>query len=298
MYGPAGERRLTELELEWLPGYEDSAPVRIGNAATLQFQLDVYGEVADSLLTSRLMGVPADPEAWPLYVAVLDFLETCWREPDEGIWEVRGPRQHFTHSKVMAWVAFDRAVQGCDEFGLDWDMKRLVALRDEVHAEVCARGFDGERNSFVQAYGSKALDASLLMLPLVGFLPPDDPRVVGTVEAIERELMRDGFVIRYATEGGVDGLPAGEGAFLPCSFWFADNLALMGRVDEATALFERLIDCCNDVGLISEEYEPETGRMLGNFPQAMTHVALINTACNLSGRPGPARVRAGETTAL
>jgi GH15 family glucan-1,4-alpha-glucosidase len=291
MYGPAGERRLTEQELVWLPGYEGSTPVRIGNAATLQFQLDVYGEVADSLFTSRRMGVPGDPDALPLYVAVLDFLEECWQSPDEGIWEVRGPRQHFTHSKVMAWVAFDRAVQGCRDFGFGWDVARLEGLRDAVHAQVCEQGFDAERNAFVQAYGSKALDASLLMMPIVGFLPPDDPRVVGTVQAIERELMRDDFVIRYETTEDVDGLPPGEGVFLPCSFWYADNLALMGRVDEATARFERLIECCNDVGLISEEYEPETGRMLGNFPQAMTHVALINTACNLSGVKGPAHRR-------
>jgi GH15 family glucan-1,4-alpha-glucosidase len=293
MYGAAGERRLTELELDWLPGYEGSKPVRIGNAATKQFQLDVYGEIADALHGAERVGVPADPEVWPLQRALLDYLEDGWRQPDEGIWEVRGPRRHFTHSKVMAWVAFDRAVKGAEHLGLDWDIDHLKAVRDEVHAEVCERGFDAEQNAFVQSYGSTSLDASLLMVPLVGFLPADDPRVVGTVAAIQRELLRDGFVQRYPTQEGVDGLPPGEGVFLPCSFWLADNLALMGRVDEARALFERLTDLCNDVGLISEEYDPEAGRLLGNFPQAMTHVALINTACNLTGEPGPARSRAG-----
>jgi GH15 family glucan-1,4-alpha-glucosidase len=225
---------------------------------------------------------------------MLGFLENGWRDPDEGIWEVRGPRQHFTHSKVMAWVAFDRAVKGIEAMRLDWDLDRAKALRDAVHTEVCTQGFDAERNSFVQSFGSKALDASLLMLPLVGFLPPDDPRVMGTVDAIQRELLFDGcFVQRYVTDSGVDGLPPGEGAFLPCSFWFADNLALMGRLDEARALFERLVALCNDVGLISEEYDPNLGRLLGNFPQAMTHVALINTACNLTGEVGPARTRSG-----
>ena len=294
MYGPAGERRLTELELPWLPGYESSAPVRIGNAATLQFQLDVYGEVADAFHATDRAGVAPDPDVGPLQRAMLGFLEDGWRDPDEGIWEVRGPRQHFTHSKVMAWVAFDRAVKGIEAMRLDWDLDKAKALRDAVHAEVCAQGFDAERNSFVQSFGAKALDASLLMIPLVGFLPPDDPRVMGTVDAIQRELLRDGcFVHRYLTDDGVDGLPPGEGTFLPCSFWFADNLALMGRLDEARALFERLIALCNDVGLISEEYDPDTGRLLGNFPQAMTHVALINTACNLSGEVGPARTRSG-----
>jgi GH15 family glucan-1,4-alpha-glucosidase len=294
MYGPAGERRLTELEIPWLPGYESSAPVRIGNAATLQFQLDVYGEVADAFHATDRAGVAPDPDVGPLQRAMLGFLEDGWRDPDEGIWEVRGPRQHFTHSKVMAWVAFDRAVKGIEAMRLDWDLDKAKALRDAVHAEVCAQGFDAERNSFVQSFGAKALDASLLMIPLVGFLPPDDPRVMGTVDAIQRELLRDGcFVHRYLTDDGADGLPPGEGTFLPCSFWFADNLALMGRIDEARALFERLIALCNDVGLISEEYDPDTGRLLGNFPQAMTHVALINTACNLSGEVGPARTRSG-----
>ena len=294
MYGAAGERRLMEYEVDWLPGYEGSSPVRVGNAASGQFQLDVYGEVFDALHQTRRVGLPPDPSIWPLALTLLDFLEDAWREPDEGIWEVRGPRQHFTHSKMMAWVAFDRAVKTVTEMNLvDVDAKPWEWLRDEIHAQVCAQGFDAERNAFVQHYGSQALDASLLMMPLVGFLPPDDPRVQGTVDAIERELVVDGFVQRYQTEGGVDGLPPGEGAFLPCSFWLADNLALMGRIDEARALFERLIALRNDVGLIAEEYDAKSGRQLGNFPQAMTHVALVNTACNLAGHGGPARTRSG-----
>ena len=293
MYGPAGERRLTEATLEWLPGYERSSPVRIGNAASEQFQLDVYGEVADALHATERAGVPADPEIWPVQEALLEFLEDAWRRPDEGIWEVRGGRRQFTHSNVMAWVAFDRAVKGVEELGADLDIDRWKAAREEVHRDVCANGYDADRNTFVQSYGSKALDASLLMIPLVGFLPPDDPRVAGTVAAIQRELVTDGFVQRYISEGGVDGLPPGEGVFLPCSFWLADNLALMGRVDEARAIFERMTGLCNDVGLISEEYDPVARRMLGNFPQAMTHVALINSACNITGTSGPARSRSG-----
>ena len=293
MYGPAGERRLTELEIDWLPGYEGSRPVRIGNAASRQFQLDVYGEVADALHATLRAGLPPDPDMWPIQQAVLDFLEDGWRQPDEGIWEVRGPRRHFTHSKVMAWVAFDRAVKAIKTLDLPWDSAHFEALRDEVHAEVCARGYDPVRNTFVQSYGSDSLDASLLMIPLVGFLAPGDPRVAGTVAAIQRELMEDGFVRRYDSHRDVDGLPPGEGVFLPCSFWLADNLALMGRMDEARSLFERLAGLCNDVGLISEEYDPAGERLLGNFPQAMTHVALINTACNLAGATGPARSRSG-----
>jgi GH15 family glucan-1,4-alpha-glucosidase len=297
MYGPAGERRLTEFEVSWLPGYESSAPVRVGNAATLQFQLDVYGEVADAFHATDRAGVAPDPATGPLQRALLDFLEHGWRNADEGIWEVRGPRRHFTHSKVMAWVAFDRAVKGIERNRIEWDLPRAKALRDAVHAEVCEQGFDAERNTFVQSYDSPSLDASLLMIPLVGFLPPDDPRVAGTVAAIEHGLLRDGFVERYKSDDGVDGLPPGEGVFLPCSFWLADNLALMGRMAEARALFERLIGLCNDVGLVSEEYDPSSQRLLGNFPQAMTHVALINTACNLSGERGPARSRAGTAAA-
>ena len=294
MYGPAGERRLAEYELDWLPGYESSSPVRVGNAASGQFQLDVYGEVMDALHLTRRVGIPPDPSVWPLALTLLDFLEEAWRTPDEGIWEVRGPRQHFTHSKVMAWVAFDRAVKAVTELHLEhFDTKPWEWLRDEVHAQVCAQGYDADRNTFTQHYGTSALDASLLMIPLVGFLPPDDPRVAGTVDAIQRELVVDDFVQRYQTTGGVDGLPPGEGAFLPCSFWLADNLALMGRHDEAQAIFDRLAGLVNDVGLISEEYDPKGERLLGNFPQAMTHVSLINTACNLSGMAGPARSRSG-----
>ncbi|HEY8216166.1 MAG TPA: glycoside hydrolase family 15 protein [Acidimicrobiia bacterium] len=294
MYGPAGERRLSEYEVDWLPGYEGSRPVRIGNAASEQFQLDIYGEVLDTLHLANRVGIPPDPSVWPLVLTIVDFLEEAWHRPDEGIWEVRGERQHFTHSKIMAWVAFDRAVKAVRELPMEGvDTARWEALRDEIHAQVCEQGYDPARNTFVQHYGSDALDASLLLIPLVGFLPATDPRVQGTIAAIERELVVDGFVRRYATEEGVDGLPGGEGAFLPCSFWLADNFALTGRIDDARSLFERLIGLCNDVGLISEEYDPERQRMLGNFPQAMTHVALVNTACNLAGHGGPARTRSG-----
>jgi GH15 family glucan-1,4-alpha-glucosidase len=300
MYGASGERRLTELELDWLPGYEGSAPVRSGNAASRQFQLDVYGEMADTMHVTRKLGLRPPRQVDGIGVAILEFLEDGWRQPDDGIWEIRGPRQHFTHSKVMAWVAFDRAVKSIAiNPAVPWrrDLDQLRARRDEVHAEVLQMGFDAERNSFVQSYGSTRLDASLLMIPLVGFLPPSDPRVVGTLEAIGRELMDHGFVRRYETTAGVDGLPPGEGAFLPCSFWFADNLALMGRVDEARALYTELIGLANDVGLLSEEYDPEAQRLVGNFPQAMTHVALVNTAANLTGRISPARSRSGVRVA-
>jgi GH15 family glucan-1,4-alpha-glucosidase len=295
MYGPAGERRLTEWEVPWLPGYEGSKPVRIGNAASEQFQLDVYGEVIDALYQSRRGAiVERDVDAFELGVALLNFLEDAWKKPDEGIWEVRGPRQHFTHSKVMAWVAFDRAVQLLDEHGDESDAPNAAhwrALRDEVHTEVCAKAYDADRKTFVQAYGSSNLDAALLMMPLVGFLPATDERMQGTVAAIQRELTADGFVARYTTETAVDGLPPGEGVFLPCTFWLADNLAMMGRVDEARALFERLIGVANDVGLLAEEYDPATKRQLGNFPQAFSHVSLVNSGFNLSRLAGPARHR-------
>jgi GH15 family glucan-1,4-alpha-glucosidase len=281
MYGPAGERRLTELELPWLAGYENSAPVRIGNAASDQFQLDVYGELMDAMLQGRDGGIEPDEAAWRLQRALMDFLEGAWDEPDEGIWEVRGKRRHFVHSKVMAWVAFDRAVQNVERFGQDGPVDRWRALREQVHREVCERGFDAERRTFTQSYGSRGLDAATLMIPVVGFLPPDDERVVGTVEAIQRELMADGFVLRYDTREADDGLPPGEGAFLPCSFWLADCLALIGRHDEARALFDRLAGLANDVGLLAEEYDPRLGRQVGNFPQAFTHVGLVNTAMNL-----------------
>lgn len=292
MYGAAGERRLDEYEVDWLRGYERSEPVRVGNDAHRQFQLDVYGEVLDSLHQMRCLGVDEDPNAWALQTAILEFLEGGWRAPDEGIWEVRGGRRDFVHSKVMAWVAFDRAVKGIDGFGLEGPRDRWAAARDEIHREVLEQGYDAERNTFTQSYGSRALDASALMIPLVGFLPADDPRVAGTVDAVQRELSVDGFVMRYESDGGVDGLPPGEGSFLPCSFWLADALGLIGRTDEARALFERLAGLANDVGLLSEEYDPVSGRLLGNFPQAFTHVSLVNTAGNLSSTARPAVHRA------
>jgi GH15 family glucan-1,4-alpha-glucosidase len=284
MYGVAGERRLWEFTLDWLPGYEGSRPVRVGNAASEQFQLDVYGEVLDALHQGRIRDLEVSKEAWALQRRLLGFLEHAWKEPDEGIWEVRGPRRHFTHSKVMAWVAFDRGVQAVERFGRAGPVERWREIRRAIHHEVCERGFDAELNSFTQSYGSKRLDASLLIIPLVGFLPPDDPRMVGTVTAIERELVRDGFVYRYTPDEearSVDGLPPGEGAFLPCTFWLADNLALQGRLDEAHAIFQGLLDLRSDLGLLAEEWDPTARRQLGNFPQAFTHVALVNTAFNL-----------------
>ena len=299
MYGLAGERRLTELELPWLTGYEGSKPVRIGNAATEQLQLDVYGEVLDALHQGRVHELGLSREAWALQRRLLTYLENVWKEPDEGIWEVRGPRRHFTHSKVMAWVAFDRGVQAVERFGRNGPVERWRKARAAIHEEVCQRGFDRELNSFTGFYGSKRLDASLLMIPLVGFLPANDPRMIGTVAAIERELVRDGFVQRYAADAqteSIDGLPPGEGAFLPCTFWLADNLALQGRLDEARALFERLLSLRNDLGLLAEEYDPAQRRQLGNYPQAFTHVALVNTAFNLSqsAAPTPAEQRRPE----
>jgi GH15 family glucan-1,4-alpha-glucosidase len=291
MYGLAGERRLPELELDWLPGYENSRPVRIGNAAHRQFQLDVFGELMDSLYLARRAGVEENENAWRVERTMMNYLEKAWREPDEGIWEVRGPRRHFVHSKIMAWVAFDRAVKEVEQMGMEGPVDRWRAAREEVHREVCAKGFDPERNSFVQYYGSKELDASLLMIPLVGFLPPEDPRVRGTVEAIAKELCQEGFVLRYRPRPELEGLPGPEGVFLPCTFWMVDNLALLGKQDQAEELFECLIALCNDVGLISEEYDPEGARLLGNFPQAFSHVALVNSACNLERTMGPAADR-------
>jgi GH15 family glucan-1,4-alpha-glucosidase len=300
MYGPAGERRLTELELPWLSGYEGSAPVRIGNAASAQFQIDVYGELMDAMLQAREGGIPADDAAWRLQVALMGFLEESWDEPDEGIWEVRGKRRHFVHSKVMAWVAFDRAVRTAERFGQDGPLDRWRALRDRIHREVCERGYDTERRTFTQSYGSRGLDAATLMIPVVGFLPPDDERVIGTVEAIRREICQDGFVLRYDTREADDGLPPGEGAFLPCSFWLADCLTMIGRHDEAHELFDRLAGLANDVGLIAEEYDPRLGRQVGNFPQAFTHVGLVNTAMNLdrADTVSPAEARADRTGAV
>jgi GH15 family glucan-1,4-alpha-glucosidase len=291
LYGVAGERRLTELELPWLPGYEASAPVRIGNSAAEQYQLDVYGELMDSLHQARGAGIPANPAAWHVQRVLLDFLESGWREPDDGIWEVRGPRRHFTHSKVMAWVAVDRAVKAVERFGLDGPVDRWRSLRDEIHTEVCREGFDAELGTFTQFYGSSELDASLLMIALVGFLPPTDPRVAGTVAAIERELLHDGLVRRYSTTTDVDGLPVGEAAFLVCTLWLADNLALLGRRRDARGLFERVLDLRNDVGLLSEEYDAVARRLVGNFPQALSHVGLVNTAHNLATTHGPAERR-------
>ena len=281
MYGPAGERRLLELELDWLPGYEESRPVRIGNGASKQFQLDVYGEVLDVLHQARMRKLEQDEDSWALQRRLLESLEERWREPDEGIWEVRGPRRHFTHSKVMAWVGFDRGIKAVEDFGHEGPVNRWRELRGEIHAEVLSRGFDRELNSFVQSYESERLDASLLTIPIVGFLPPDDPRVRGTLEAIRRELYQDGFVQRYSHDEAaeiVDGLPPGEGAFLLCTFWFIDNLALLGELDEAYELFGRMVALRNDLGLLSEEYDVELGRFCGNFPQAFSHIGLINTA--------------------
>ena len=282
LYGVTGVRRLDEAELAWLPGYQGAAPVRVGNAASRQFQLDVYGEVMDTLHLARMSGLDPEPAAWNVQLALLKFLEDKWTEPDDGIWEVRGPRRHFTHSKVMAWVAFDRGIKDAERDGLEAPLERWRAIRSAIHAEVCAKGFDFASNAFVQSYESPHLDASLLLIPQVGFLPLDDPRVLGTIAAIERELVVEGLVLRYATETGVDALPAGEGTFLPCSFWLADSYALTGRRQEAEALFERLLALRNDVGLLAEEYDPRTKRMLGNFPQALTHMALVNTARLLS----------------
>lgn len=296
VYGPAGERRLNEIELDWLPGYEGSKPVRVGNRAVSQLQLDVYGEVMDSLYFARRAGIEPDAAAWALEKALLGFLEEAWRQPDEGIWEVRGPRRHFTHSKVMAWVATDRAIKAVECFGLDGPVDRWRKIRASIHDEVCRQGFDADQRAFTQFYGSHELDASLLMIPLVGFLPPSDPRVIGTVRAIECELVRDGFVLRYMhgpRTPAIDGLPPGEGVFLPCSFWLADNYVLQGRDEDAEKLFERLLGLRNDVGLLSEEYDVESGRLVGNFPQAFSHVALVNTACNLSHMHGPAAHRCG-----
>jgi GH15 family glucan-1,4-alpha-glucosidase len=282
MYGVAGERRLAEFELPWLAGYAGSAPVRVGNAASEQLQIDVFGEVLDAFYQARAHGLAFTKSAWDLQKVLLGYLERLWPEPDDGIWEIRGERRHFVHSKVMAWVAFDRAVRSVEEQQLDGPVDDWRAMRDRIHAEVCERGFDAELGSFVQSYGSKELDASLLLLPLVGFLPAADPRVRGTIEAIERGLVEDGFVLRYRThERGVDGLPPGEGVFLPCSFWLVDCLELLGRHDDAHALFDRLIALANDVGLLSEEYDPREKRLLGNFPQAFTHLALVNSAFNL-----------------
>ncbi|MFY4718154.1 glycoside hydrolase family 15 protein [Streptomyces sp. LaBMicrA B280] len=288
MYGVAGERRLPETELPWLPGFAGSSPVRTGNGAVEQLQLDVYGEVMDSLSLARGAGLPTRPHMWSIQRALMDFLASAWRQPDQGLWEVRGGRRHFVHSKVMVWVAADRAVktleQGQETGG---DLAGWRRLREEVHREVCEKGYDPERNTFTQSYGSRELDAALLLIPRVGFLPPDDPRVIGTVDAIRADLGHDGFLRRYDSEEDddsvVDGLPGGEGAFLACSFWLVDALHLTGRPQEARELFERLVRVANDVGLLAEEYDPVADRQLGNFPQAFSHLGLVNSALTLFG---------------
>ena len=294
MYGLHGERRLTELELPWLRGYENSRPVRIGNGAYSQTQLDVFGELMDSFQLGRRSGLSVDGpfNSWRIELHLIDYIAKNWRQPDNGIWEVRGGLQHFTHSKVMAWVAVQKGVEAVDQFGLKGPVDAWRQLAAEIHAEICERGFDQERNTFTQAYGSKNLDASLLLLPLVGFLPATDPRIVGTVAAIERELMIDGFVRRYTPEDTDDGLTGDEGTFLACTFWFADNLCLQGRLDEAREILERVLAIRNDLGLLAEQYDPRSKRLLGNFPQAFSHVGLINTAFNLTREASPARRRA------
>ncbi|MEI7031374.1 glycoside hydrolase family 15 protein [Streptomyces pratensis] len=286
MYGIAGERELGEAELDWLPGYENSGPVRVGNGAANQLQLDVYGEVTEALHLAHMTGLTRNDYAMGLQLKLIEYLEKHWEEPDEGIWEVRGPRRHFVHSKVMAWVAVDRTIKLVESGDVEGPLERWYALRDDIHRDVCERGYDKERNTFTQSYGSKELDASLLLIPQMGFLPPDDKRVIGTIEAIQRELStEDGFILRYPTEGddaGVDGLAGDEGAFLACSFWMADDLAMIGRVDEARQLFEKLLSLRNDLGLLAEEWDSNLQRQVGNFPQAFSHVPLIDTALRLT----------------
>jgi GH15 family glucan-1,4-alpha-glucosidase len=293
VYGVGGERWLPELIVPWLSGYENSSPVRIGNAAYQQLQLDVFGEIADAMLQNLKAGMGITERGRALRPVILEYLARAWREPDEGIWEVRGGPQHFVHSKVMAWVAFDRAADAVEAEAFGDAAQRWREIADEIHAEICERGFDVGLNSFVQSYGSKRVDASLLLVPLVGFLPPNDPRIQGTIRAVEDKLLIDGeFVLRYETESPRDGLPEGEGAFLPCSFWLVDNYILQGRYAEARKLFDRLLSRCNDVGLLAEEFDPLTGRMLGNFPQAYSHVGVINCALSLSRQTGPIEERA------
>jgi GH15 family glucan-1,4-alpha-glucosidase len=297
MYGIGGERRLVEWTVPWLPGFRNSAPVRVGNSAHNQLQLDVFGEVMDALHQARRGGVGPTDDGWAVQIAFLKHLETAWTEPDESIWEVRSGRRHFTYSKVMAWVAFDRAIKSAEEYHLDGPIERWRELRTLIHADVCRKGFDRKQQSFVQSYASNELDASLLLLPVVGFLPPQDPRIIGTVEAIERRLMVDGFVRRYDTALAADGMPPGEGVFLACSFWMVDAYVMLGRLDDAQALFKRLAALCNDVGLLSEEYDPASGELLGNFPQAFSHVALVNSAFNLSRAAKPVEQRANHSAA-
>jgi len=294
MYGVGGERRLTEFTVDWLPGYADSKPVRVGNAAHEQIQLDVYGEVLDAFYQARRLGIPSSEAGWAMETTLIEHLAEIWQEPDEGIWEVRGGRRHFIHSKVMVWVAFDRAVRSIEEFGLPGPLEEWRTLRDTIHADICSKGFNTALNSFTQYYGASEPDASLLLIPLVGFLPAEDPRMRGTIAFIERTLLQDGFVRRYNPDRASDGLPGTEGVFLACSFWLVDNYVLQGRIEEAQALFDRLLALRNDVGLLSEEYDPKAKHQLGNFPQAFSHVALINSAHNLMTVNGPARHRADD----
>jgi GH15 family glucan-1,4-alpha-glucosidase len=296
MYSITGGRRLTEWQIDWLPGYEDSKPVRVGNRAHGQLQLDVYGEVMDALYQAQRGGLESNADAWSIQRAFLAHLADIWHHPDRGIWESRAAERHFTFSKVMAWVAFDRGVKMAKEFGLEGPVERWQQIAQQIHSDVCANGYDTELGSFVQSYGSKLLDGSLLLLPTTGFLPPDDPRIVGTVRAIQKRLLADGFVMRHDPAETETGLGHGEGAFLACTFWLADALVLLGDFDEGGRLFERLLAVRNDLGLLSEEYDPRVKRLVGNFPQAFSHVALINTAQNLSRRRKPAEQRAGKTT--
>lgn len=292
MYGLGGEHRLSELELPWLPGYEGSTPVRVGNAAYEQRQLDVPGELMDALHVGRKFKLEPNPEAWRFQKAMLRQVEQDWDKPDEGIWEVRGGQRHFTHSRMMCWVAFDRAIRAVESFGLSGPVEHWRALRDEIHADICCHGWSEEKQSFVQHYDDTALDASLLLMGEVGFLPPEDPRFASTVEAIERELVVDGLVLRYRADDTPDGLPGNEGVFLPCSFWLVDAYTMLGRHEDAVTLFERLLSLRNDLGLLAEEYDPRAKRLLGNFPQAFSHIALINSAHNLASSGGPAEQRA------
>jgi GH15 family glucan-1,4-alpha-glucosidase len=297
LYGVAGERRVPETELPWLAGYQGSAPVRIGNAAVDQHQLDVYGEVMDTLWLARSYGLDPNEDAWRMQQALMEWLEDGWREPDEGLWEVRGEREHFTHSKILAWVAADRAVRTVLHSHLEGPVERYARLRDEIHADVCAKGYDADRQTFTQYYGSRSLDAALLLIPQLGFLPPTDDRVRGTLRAIRRDLASDGLVRRYDTGDRVDGLPGSEGAFLACTFWLADALVLDGQVDEGRRLFEHLLSLRNDVGLLAEEYDVAAGRQLGNMPQAYSHLALVNSALNLAEVPQPAEEAPAEQRA-
>jgi GH15 family glucan-1,4-alpha-glucosidase len=294
MYGIAGERRLAEWIVDWLPGYEKSAPVRIGNAAHTQLQLDMFGEIMDVHHQARRGGLTTNDSGWDAQVKFLEHLTRIWRKPDQGIWEMRGPAQHFTYSKAMAWVAFDRSIKSAESFGLEGPLDDWRRLRDEICDDVCTRGYNDKLGTFVQAYGSDQLDASLLLLPCVGFLPVDDPRIAGTVAAIERTLVRNGLVMRYSTRNVDDALPPGEGAFLACSFWLVDVYILQGRLDEAETLFRRLVGLCNEVGLLSEEYDPGSKRLIGNFPQAFSHVALVSSAYNLTRVRKPVHQRAQE----